>query len=252
MSNMLEGKVALITGAARGQGAEEARLFISEGARVMIADIREEEGEKLAGDLGPSAHFTRLDVTNEEDWSKAVTLTQEVFGGLDILVNNAGLYEVRPLAEYDVESYMRVIRVNQLGGFLGMRAAAPAMKARGGGSIVNTSSVLGLVAAPNTMAYTASKFALRGMTKVAALELAGDGVRVNSVHPGLIKTDMVRDQTSNEVLNKKVRAIPMKRMGTGQDVAQVALFLASDRSAYCTGSEFVCDGGNTIGVYDAE
>jgi 3alpha(or 20beta)-hydroxysteroid dehydrogenase len=217
----------------------------------MIADILEPDGMALAAELGTAARFVRLDVTDETSWHAAIGAVQSAFGGLDILVNNAGLFDVRLLVDCGVDDYLRIVRVNQLGSFIGMKTSAEAMKARGGGSIVNISSVLGMVGSAGTMAYTATKFALRGMTKVAALELASHQIRVNSVHPGLIETDMVRDLMAQETLNDLVKSIPMKRIGTGRDVAKLVLFLASDESAFCTGSEFTCDGGETASSSNA-
>lgn len=239
----------MITGGSRGQGADEVRLFAEQGAQVVIADVREAEGKALALELGGNVCFVKLDVTQEVEWTRAVAVARSAFGGLDILVNNAGLFAISPLAECTLDNYMRIIRVNQVGAFLGMRAVAKVMET--GGSIVNISSVLGIVANSGTMAYTASKFAIRGMTKVAALELAPRKIRVNSIHPGLIETDMVRDLMSDDQLQELVDALPLKRIGTGSDVARIALFLASDDSAFCTGSEFVCDGGEIASASSA-
>lgn len=247
----LEGKVALITGAARGQGAEEARLFASEGACVAVADIREAEGRALADELGAGAIFVRLDVTEEESWTQAVAATVAAFGGLDILVNNAGIFLARPLSETSVADIEAVFRVNQLGVLLGMKTVLPVMRDAGGGSIVNISSTAGLRGAPNTAAYTASKHAVRGMTKCAALEFAPHRIRVNSVHPGLIDTDMVRDTLTESFMGGLVAAIPQRRFGTSRDVASMVLFVASDEAAYSTGGEFVCDGGSLTGNYPA-
>lgn len=243
----IDGKVALITGGARGQGADEARLFAAEGARVIVCDIREEEGRALAAEIGEAACFLRLDVTSETNWAEAIDRIRSDFGRLDILVNNAGVFSLSSLQEQSLDGYMKIVNINQVGMFLGMRAVVDLMAAGGGGSIINLSSVLGLYGAKATLAYTATKFAARGMTKVAALELASLGIRVNSIHPGLIDTAMVHEKMTQQDLDRSVETIPLRRIGTGRDIAQMALFLASDDSAFCTGSEFVCDGGESAG-----
>ena len=243
----LDGKVALITGAARGQGAAEARLMVSEGARVMMGDVLDEEGELLAKELGASAAYLHHDVTAESDWEAIVAATTSRFDGLDILVNNAGVFLIMPMSMTSVEEYMRVVTINQLGTFLGMKAVTETMVAQGSGSIVNISSVAGLRGSQGTVAYTASKFAVRGMTKVAALELAPFGVRVNSVHPGLIDTAMLgqlREAAGGNEDLVKAR-VPIGRIAAADEVAQLVLYLASDESAYSTGAEFVVDGGMT-------
>jgi 3alpha(or 20beta)-hydroxysteroid dehydrogenase len=247
----LSGKVALITGAARGQGAEEARLFVAEGARVVIGDIREQEGLNVASGLGDAALFVRLDVTEEASWAAAIAQTVYAFGRLDILVNNAGAFHRKPLIETTVEEITDLFRVNQLGVLLGMKAVFPSMRDAGGGSIVNISSVAGLRGAPDTAAYTASKHAVRGATKVAALEFSPHGIRVNSVHPGLIDTEMVREKLAAGFMDGLVRKIPQRRFGTSEEVAKMVLFVASDEAAYSTGCEFVCDGGSLTGNYPA-
>jgi 3alpha(or 20beta)-hydroxysteroid dehydrogenase len=238
--NRLEGKVALITGAARGQGAAAARRFVAEGARVVLADILDEEGKALADELG--ADYRHLDVSEEDEWASVVAETR-----FTVLVNNAGVLHFAPLADTALADYERVIRINQIGCFLGMRAVVPGMIAAGGGSIVNTSSIEGLAAAPLLMAYTASKFAIRGMTKVAALELGDKGIRVNSVHPGMIDTRMLPTALGGiEVdLARVGRRVPLRRAGAADEIANLLVFLASDESSYCTGAEFVADGGAT-------
>lgn len=239
----LAGKTALITGGARGQGAATARRFVAEGARVIIADVLDDEGKQLAGELG--ADYRHLDVSEEDDWA-------EVIGSLDavtVLVNNAGILHFAPLAETSLADYQRVIGVNQIGTFLGMRAVVPGMIAAGGGSIVNTSSIEGLAAAPLLVAYTASKFAIRGMTKAAALELGPSGIRVNSVHPGMIDTQMLPTALGGITvdLSRIGRKLALRRVGQDEEIANVTVFLASDESSYCTGAEFVADGGATAG-----
>jgi 3alpha(or 20beta)-hydroxysteroid dehydrogenase len=249
MTGRLARKVALITGAARGQGAAAARRFVAEGASVLIADINDEDGKALAGELGDSAIYQRLDVTSEEDWAAAATTVVDAFGRLDALVNNAGILHFSAVADTTLADYERVVRVNQFGTFLGMRTVIPAMTRGGGGSIVNVSSVEGLAGMPFLVAYTASKFAIRGMTKVAALELGDKGIRVNSVHPGMIDTDMVRsifgDQAATVDLSPVGKKVALRRVGRPEEIANLVVFLASDESSYCTGAEFVADGGAT-------
>ncbi|WP_199433355.1 glucose 1-dehydrogenase [Qaidamihabitans albus] len=243
----LDGKVALITGAARGQGAAAARRFVAEGAKVMIADITDTDGKELADELGSAARYVHLDVADEDDWARATERTVAEFGALNVLVNNAGVLHFAPLAQTRLADYERVIRVNQTGAFLGMRSVVEPMSAAGGGSIVNVSSVEGLAGMPFLVAYTASKFAIRGMTKVAALELGEKGIRVNSLHPGMIDTKMVRDAAGGAEVDFSgiARKLALRRVGQPEEIADVALFLASDESSYCTGGEFVADGGAT-------
>jgi 3alpha(or 20beta)-hydroxysteroid dehydrogenase len=243
----LAGKVALITGGARGQGEATARRFVEEGARVAIADIRDGEGKELAAELGEAAIYLRLDVTSEEDWTAGVAETLAAFGQLNILVNNAGIVYVASIVDTTLADYERVIRVNQFGTFLGMRSVIPALTEAGGGSIINVSSVEGLGGMPYLLAYTASKFAIRGMTKAAAMELGGIGIRVNSIHPGVIDTQMVRDAAGGvEVDMSRVgKRVALRRCGQPAEIANLQLFLASDESSYSTGAEFVADGGAT-------
>ncbi|HEY0448079.1 glucose 1-dehydrogenase [Actinophytocola sp.] len=241
----LAGKVALITGAARGQGAAAARRFVAEGAQVVLADIEDDAGKALADELG--AHYHHLDVSEEDQWAAAVAAAREVYGPVTVLVNNAGVLHFALLHETTLADYERVIRVNQVGTFLGMRAVVPGMVEAGTGSIVNVSSVEGLAAAPLLTAYTASKFAIRGMTKVAALELATKGVRVNSVHPGVIETGLLPTALGGQPVDLAFvgKKVPMRRVGQPAEIAELVLFLASDESSYCTGAEFVADGGVT-------
>ncbi|HWO61088.1 MAG TPA: glucose 1-dehydrogenase [Umezawaea sp.] len=243
----LDGKVAIVTGAARGQGAAAARRFVAEGARVAITDVQDELGKQLADDLGDSAFYRRLDVSSEEDWSLAVAATTEAFGEVTVLVNNAGVLKFSAIDETTLADYQHVVGINQTGTFLGMRSVIPSMKRAGGGSIVNVSSVEGLGGMPYLVAYTATKFAIRGMTKVAAMELGEHGIRVNSVHPGAIDTRMVSDALGGLVVDvsRIGRKVALRRVGQPDDVANVVLFLASDESSYCTGAEFAVDGGAT-------
>jgi 3alpha(or 20beta)-hydroxysteroid dehydrogenase len=241
---MLEGRVAIITGAARGQGAAAARRFVGEGARVVIADVTDDTGKTLADELGAAALYRHLDVSSEQEWDAVVGEAVEQFGGLHVLVNNAGVLHFAALTDTTLADYQRVIGVNQIGTFLGMRAAARVMRA--GGSIVNVSSVEGMAGMPYVLAYTASKFAIRGMTKVAALELGPRGIRVNSVHPGMIDTKMVQDAIGGHEVDVTpvTNKLALRRVGRAAEIAELVLFLASDRSSYSTGSEFVADGGS--------
>lgn len=244
----LDGKVALITGAARGQGAAAARLFVAEGASVVIADVLDDLGSALAQSLGDRAVYRHLDVSCEDDWDFVAEQTVSSLGSLDVVVNNAGILRFAEVTTMALEEYMQVVNVNQVGTFLGMRAGARAMSAAGtGGSIVNISSVEGLAGMAMLTAYSGTKFAIRGMTKAAAVELGPRGIRVNSVHPGMISTDMVKDAAGGADidLSPMFKRIPLKRSGTSEDVAEVVCFLASDRSSYCTGGEFAVDGGCT-------
>ncbi|MFS8097105.1 glucose 1-dehydrogenase [Lentzea alba] len=240
----LDGKVALITGAARGQGAAAARRFVDEGARVMLTDVLDDQGKELAAELG--AEYCHLDVSSEDEWAEAISFTTSTFGDITVLVNNAGILHFSALADTTLADYQRVIGINQVGTFLGMRAVVESMTRAGGGSIVNVSSVEGLGGMPYLVAYTASKFAIRGMTKVAAMELGQHGIRVNSVHPGAINTPMVGEALGRPVdISPVGKKVALRRVGQPDDVANVVLFLASDESAYCTGGEFVVDGGAT-------
>jgi 3alpha(or 20beta)-hydroxysteroid dehydrogenase len=243
----LTGKVALITGGARGQGAADARLFVREGARVAVADVLDEAGAALAGSLGEDAIYVHLDVRRPHDWSAALDAVGERLGPLTTLVNNAGVLTFGGV-DTPLERYRETIDVNQVGCFLGMQHAAPLLVANGGGSIVNIASTAGLVGLGNMLAYTASKWAIRGMTKSAAVELAARGVRVNAVLPGSVRTDMFVRTFGAEPPPEAFAAIPMRRAGTAEELAEAVLFLASDASAYCTGQELVMDGGALAGA----
>ena len=244
----LEGKVALITGASKGMGAVEARMFANEGAKVGIADIDEDTGRALASEIvdsGSEAMFVRLDVTDEVQWLAAVDDVISAYGRLDILVNNAGIYEHGTLEGTSAESWDRVLDINGRGVFLGTKAVIPAMRAGGGGSIVNISSVAALIGGQGT-AYNASKGAVRLLTKSTAVQYAAENIRVNSVHPGPIETDMLDVFFQNEAMREqRAAAIPIPRLGVPEDVAYGVLFLASDEASYMTGSELVIDGGHT-------
>src|ERR1700757_5268682 len=237
-------KVVLISGGARGQGAAEARMLVAEGAKVVIGDVREDEGKKLAADLGNRATFIRHDVTSEAEWAEVVAAA-ESFGGLHGFVNNAGIFVPKTLLETDAEFFERHTRINQFGCFLGMKAVAPAMERSGGGSIVNISSVAGLRGSPGAFAYSATKWALRGMTKAAAVDLAPRRIRVNSVHPGPIDTPMLNVRTAEQNA-QRLLSVPMRRMGTPEEVADLVLFLLSAESGYITGAEITIDGGASL------
>jgi 3alpha(or 20beta)-hydroxysteroid dehydrogenase len=240
----LKGKIILISGGARGQGAAEARLFAAEGARVVIGDVLDAEGKRLASELGEAAVFVHQDVTREADWDAAIAAAS-AFGGLHGLVNNAGIYQPKTLMETDAALFERHMRINQLGCFLGMKAVVPLMEQSGGGSIVNISSVAGLRGSPGAIAYSATKWALRGMTKAAAIDLAPRKIRVNSIHPGPIDTEMLNVRTPEQNA-RRLQLVPMKRMGTADEVAQLVLFLLSEESGYITGAEVAIDGGATL------
>ena len=242
----LEGKVALISGGARGMGAEEALLFAREGARVVVADVLEAEGRALAASIpGGQAIFVRLDVTQEADWQRAVGLAEEVYKRLDILVNNAGVSAVGGIEDTTEEEWDRVMAVNAKGVFLGTKYAIPAMQRAGGGSIINISSQLGIVAmSESSPQYIASKGAVRLLTKSTAIQYAADGIRCNSVHPGPIVTPMTDFRRSDPAVRELMTSrIPLGRYGEAIDVAYGVLYLASDEASFVTGSELVIDGG---------
>ena len=247
MAGRLSGKVALISGAARGMGESEARLFAREGAQVVLGDILADQGRAAVENItqqGGTATFVPLDVTHEQDWQRAVETAEQTYGRLDILVNNAGIVRMAPLDETSLEAWNEVIGVNQTGVFLGMKHAVPAMRRAGGGSIVNISSIAGLIGLPNIPAYQASKGAVRLLTKNAAVQYATDKIRVNSVHPGRIETPMTAP-LAPERREMLLRLTPLGRDGTAEEVAYGVLYLASDESSYVTGAELVIDGGYT-------
>lgn len=252
----LEGKAAIITGAARGTGRATAAMFVREGARVLLADVLDEPGAEVARELGPTALFQHLDVTDEGDWRRAVALCRERFGSVDILVNNAGVLLIKSIEDTEPDEFQRVTAINQTGTFLGIRSVIEPMKAAGGGSIVNVASIDGLRGRNGLVAYIASKWAVRGITRVAALELGRYGIRVNDVCPEAGSAEMVKPFVPEGVDMEAVMATQQPYLSTQKartiaeridDVARMILFLASDESASCTGGDFVVDGGNSAG-----
>ncbi len=242
--NRLENKVALVTGGARGLGAATVRLMAAEGAKVVFGDVLDAEGEALAKEIGDDVVFLHMDVTEQADWDAAIERAQ-AFGPLNILVNNAAVVHMAALTETTDEDYLRVFKINQFGTFIGMRSVVEPMKAAGVGSIINVSSIDGLHSSAGLCAYSSTKWAVRGLTKNAAIELGQYGIRVNSVHPGGMYTAMGgSEHTSEEDLNQRTyKRFPIPRVGQPIEVAQVILFLATDEASYSTGSEFVADGG---------
>ena len=245
----LNNKAVLISGGARGMGAVEAKLFCSEGASVIIGDILEDEGRKIEAEINESGGvciFVRLDVTSEDDWISAVNLSVERFGKLDVLINNAGIFPMESVEETTVESWDRVMDVNAKGVFLGTKAVIPAMRTSGGGSIINLSSIAGLVGSAYSASYNATKGAVRLLTKSTAIQYASDNIRANSVHPGTVATEMNAERRADaETFKQSLEKIPLGRVGEALDIAYGVLFLASDESSFMTGSELVIDGGYT-------
>lgn len=250
MAGRLEGKVALVTGGARGTGEATARRFVREGASVVVADVLDELGRKLVAELGPRAHYVRLDVTQEEAWDSGLAAVLDRFGRLDVLVNNAAVLHIAPLEATGLADWERLMRVNLTGPFLGIKVCAKALRAAGGGSIVNVSSIDGLEGMNYVAAYASTKWGLRGLAKCAALELGADGIRVNTVCPAGGSDEMAapwRKPGSKDTTGyMDKRAIP--RRGTVDEIAAMILFLASDESSFCTGGDFPVDGGHSAGT----
>ncbi len=246
--NRLEGKIAIITGAARGQGESEARLFAKEGAKVVLADRLDEEGQAVADEINKdvgdgTAIYLHLDISKEEEWGSAIETTIKTFGNPTVLVNNAAVLRPKSIADTSVDDYMFTFKVNQLGTFLGMKAVHAPMLEAGGGSIVNISSIDGLKSANGLISYSASKFAIRGMTKTAAIEWGHSNIRVNSIHPGGINTIMGNPSQNEMAETMPYKMHPIPRIGKPEEVANAVLFLASDEASYITGAELSVDGG---------
>lgn len=241
-NNVLAGKVAIITGASSGQGAAEAKLFIEEGAKVVLTDVNP-SGQELAATLGANALFVSHDVSDAKSWDDVISATIENFGTVDILVNNAGVHKSGAIQDTDLDTWDFHYRVNQLGVFLGMRAVINVMKKAGRGSIINISSGAGMSNMPGFFAYATTKWAVRGMSKLASSDLAPFGIRVNSVHPGIINTPMLHNTNTAERIAFYDSIIPLGRRGDSEEIASVVLFLASDASSYMTGAELLVDGG---------
>lgn len=239
----LQDKVIIITGAAQGMGATHARLCIEAGAKVVLTDINSEKGQALAAELGSQALFIQHNVTSVDDWEQVISATQAHFGTINVLVNNAGITQSKSILETSLDDYRRILEINQVSVFLGMKAVIPSMQASKQGSIINISSINGLVG--GAIGYTDSKFAVRGMTKAAALECAPFGIRVNSVHPGVIATPMIMQGDTKAAVEAFAKSIPLRRVAQPEEVSRLVLYLASDDSSYSTGSEFIVDGGLT-------
>ncbi|GAA0220153.1 SDR family oxidoreductase [Actinomadura nitritigenes] len=248
----LDGKVALITGGARGMGKAHVKRFVAEGAKVVFGDVLEEEGGKLAAELGDDVRFVRMDVTSPDDWENAVGTATSAFGALHVLVNNAGIIRYKTIEDMSLDEFRRIIDVNLMGQWLGVKSVTAAMREAGGGSIVNVSSTEGFVGADGLAAYSASKFGVRGLTKSAARELGGYGIRVNSVHPGGIITPLFMQDdiiaAKADSADALMKALPLGRMGKTKEVSGLIVYLASDDSSYCTGSEVLVDGGLLTGA----
>jgi 3alpha(or 20beta)-hydroxysteroid dehydrogenase len=248
VTDRLAGRVAIVTGAARGQGEAEARRFVAEGASVLLTDVLDEEGEAAAASLGAKAAYRHLDVSSEEEWIAAVADAEARFGPVSVLVNNAGILDFASIHRQDVEKFRRVLDVNLVGAMIGMKTVTPSMRSAGGGSIINISSNGGIWGLPNLGAYVASKWAIRGLSKTAAMDLGRYGIRVNSLHPGGVDTPMTRgagDTGDND--SPFVKNLPIPRMAHVDEIANVVTFLASDEASYVTGAEWSVDGGATAG-----
>ncbi|RNL79542.1 glucose 1-dehydrogenase [Nocardioides marmorisolisilvae] len=245
MSNRLEGKVAIVTGGAQGQGAEIARQFVAQGAKVFIADIAEDLGKALADELGENARFKQHDVSDEDSWTALVEEANATFGPVNVLANNAGVLRFAEIEKMTKDEYLFLVNVNQVGTFLGMKAVARTMRKNGGGSIINSSSVEGLAGMASLTGYVATKWAIRGMTKAAAMELGPKGIRVNSIHPGMIDTPMTRPHGGDAAMEFGASRVPLRRVGYPEDIAPLYVFLASDESSYINGAEIAIDGGVT-------
>jgi 3alpha(or 20beta)-hydroxysteroid dehydrogenase len=242
VAERLAGKVALVSGGARGMGASHVRTMVAEGAKVVFGDILDDEGKAVAAELGDAVRYVHLDVTHPEQWEVAVTTAISEFGGIDVLVNNAGILNVGTFEDYEISEWQKILDVNLTGVFLGIRAVVKPMKEAGRGSIINISSIEGMAGTMACHGYTASKFGVRGLTKSAAMELGPNGIRVNSIHPGLIKTPMT------QWVPDDIFQTALGRAADPKEVSNLVVYLASDESSYSTGSEFVVDGGTMAGL----
>ena len=242
-----DNRTVIVTGGARGMGASFARGFVAEGADVVIADVLDKEGQTLADELGKQAIFFRLDVANDKDWEKTVAAAENAFGPVSVLVNNAAIVRFGPIAGTDPKAWRQVIDINLTGTYLGIRAIVPSMRKAGGGSIVNISAGAGMTAQFGLASYVASKWAGRGLTKTAALELARDKIRVNSIHPGGVRTPMTSGPETAALAEAAVKDLAIPRMAEPDEIARLVLFVASDEASFSTGSEFIADGGHLLG-----
>jgi 3alpha(or 20beta)-hydroxysteroid dehydrogenase len=242
-----DNRTVIVTGGARGMGASHARGFVAEGANVVIADVLEKEGRTLANELGAHAIFVRLDVTSDRDWAATVVAAEDAFGPVSVLINNAAIVRFGVIAETEPAVWRQVIDINLTGTYLGIRAVVSSMRKAGGGSIVNISSGAGFTATFGLAAYVSSKWGVRGLTKTAALELARDKIRVNSIHPGAIRTPMVAGPDTAALAAAAVRGLAIPRMAEPDEITRLVLFVASDEASFSTGSEFIADGGHLLG-----
>jgi 3alpha(or 20beta)-hydroxysteroid dehydrogenase len=240
-------RTVIVTGGARGMGASFARGFAAEGGKVVIADVLEQEGRRLAAELADRAIFSRLDVTSDGDWAATVAAAEDAFGPVSVLVNNAAIVRFGPIAQTEPEAWRQVIDINLTGTYLGIRAIVPSMRQAGGGAIVNISAAAGMTAQFGLASYVASKWGLRGLTKTAALELARDKIRVNSIHPGGIRTPMTAGPDTAALASAAVKDLAMPRIAEPEEITRLVLFVASDEASFSTGSEFVADGGHLLG-----
>ena len=238
----LSGKVALISGGSRGLGESHARALIAQGARVVVADILDDDGQALVAELGEASRYIHLDVTSRTEWAKAVAFTLQEFGALNVLINNAGIAHFSPIGEYKPEQWDTMIAINLTGVFNGVDAALDALKASAPSSIINVSSIAGLRGYSGLVGYNAAKFGVTGLTKSVALDVAQFGIRCNSIHPGVINTPM----TSNVGTRRK--HVAMERTGRPEELSSLVVYLASDEASFCTGAEFICDGGESAGL----
>jgi len=242
-----DNQTVIVTGGARGMGASHARGFVAEGGNVVIADVLEQEGRTLADELGAHALFSRLDVTSDRDWAATVAAAEDAFGPVSVLVNNAGIVRFGPIAETEPATWRQVIDINLTGSYLGIRAVLPSMRKAGGGAIVNISSGAGFTATFGLAAYVASKWGVRGLTKTAALELGRDNIRVNSIHPGPIRTPMTAGPDAAAAVAAEAKRLAIARVAEPEEITRLVLFVASDEAGFSTGSEFVADGGVLLG-----